>query len=987
MLKKLVRRVSGRGDPSTESHHNDVPIVQPKLRNPNMDVSKFKTVESSTPKKVDVVTVEHPRFAGPTPPFILAYEGRFDELKAAIQENPYIVEEAYNYNGNTPLLSRQEESDELFIPPPLVPKNVRAALAIGDVRRMSREDRWVLSKGFDESSLLHYACAGNRLQIVKYLIEHAGADRHAVNINQKPAEYYTDSDAILEYIWSRDRQQQYQSSRDDKSRAKTKSGRILKPRASEYLEKLKVTLDKVNIPDEASDAPDDQSTGIVFTSRKPFSDENVTRKPFANVPLVADDGETSSHRSSFTAGDGQGSTTNSRRLSKRRMSRVLSTRRMQEQENDDAKSERSQKRAPPLPPSLAALVASNQSRPLPPPPSATVTEAPKVSSDESLLDEIEVPSEAGSEAGGEVNLLSALYRPPIVLRRLSVNSSNSGHSEETKSSRGDRREQETAVQREAKRESRRAVGDTNKSVRQRPPPPPPAPTGAGAPPPPAPPQAKATHQPLPPAPAAAKTPPPPQPPSSSTATVTFDRLPTSATKGSPEHKGEASFSAAFVSSIRSPSLSKQFPERRSSYRSNRELIDDEFELALQLAFQEAKEKNDRIQAEAKETQHLHQLERAADILKRFRPIEHLANTLLSENSETQEHVYKRAQRNLRLLQQQQQQRRPLQSQQQSDRRAPPGKTQVTFHASDRYSEAGDSIVSAASSSVAPSLSSVLVPSHVRSKRGVSCESVTFLEMIWQHASRKMNRGVFDTPAEHANSRQAREFHALRQEAYRDGVRMLKREFRSYAHKENWEGIELLRMKALTTMLELRRRMRAARRAEKLGLAASSASVGDGDKDVAVLASPEASPMPRSLRKSVSFAGQHHRLPTTASAAPVAEGTGEMRGGLKRKKSVVDVLLAEGQRADDSFHLNRSMSRSFSRSQSMRLSTGARGILTVQDLATEDVDDPDMQAALEEEQLLRHAVRRLSTVDNDFDLEKELEALQRRMELTELFGRK
>lgn len=965
-----------------------------------MDLSKFKTADSSTPKKADVVTVEHPRFAGPTPPHILAYEGRFEELKAAIQENPYIVDEAYNYNGNTPLLSRQEENDELFIPPPLVPKNVRAALAIGDVRRMSREDRWVLAKGFDESSLLHYACAGNRLQIVKYLIEHAGADRHAVNINQKPAEYYTDSDAILEYIWSRDRQQQYQSSRDDKSRAKTKSGRILKPRASEYLEKLKVTLDKVNIPDEASDAPDDQSTGIVFTSRKPFSDENVTRKPFASVPTVPDDGDASSHRSSFTAGEGHGSTTNSRRLSKRRMSRVLSTRRMQEQENDDAKSERSQKRAPPPPPSLTTLVASNQSRPLPPPPAAAAPGTAKVDPDASLLDEIEVPSEAGSDAGGEVNLLSALYRPPIVLRRLSVNSSNSGHSEETKSSSGDRREKETASQREAKRESRRAAGDTNKSVRQRPPPPPPAPPGAGGPPPPAPPQAKATNLPLPPAPAAAKTPsppqppshpqqkqqpPPPQPPSSSTATVTFDQLPTSSAKGSPEHKGEASFSAAFVSSIRSPSLSKQFPERRSSYRSNRELIDDEFELALQLAFQEAKEKNDRVQAEAKETQHLHQLERVADILKRFRPIEHLANTLLSENSETQEHVYKRAQRNLRLLQQQQQQRRPLQSQLAADRRSPPGKTQVTFYASDRYSEAGDSIVSAASSSVAPSLSSVLVPSHVRSKRGVSCESVTFLEMIWQHAARKMNRGVFDTPAEHANSRQAREFHALRQEAYRDGVRMLKREFRSYAQKESWEGIELLRMKALTTMLELRRRMRAARRAEKLGLAASSA---EGDKDVAVLASPEASPMTRSLRKSVSFAGQHHRLPTAATTVPATEGTGEMRGGLKRKKSVVDVLLAEGQRADDSFHLNRSMSRSLSRGHSMRLSTGARGILTVQDLATEDADDdPDMRAALEEEQLLRHAVRRLSTVDNDFDLEKELEALQRRMELTELFGRK
>lgn len=915
---------------------------QPKLRSTNVDLSKVKQTESSAKqsKKEEFVTVEHPRFVGATPPHILAYEGRFDELQAVIEENPYIALETFNYNGNTPLLTRQEENDEMFVPPPLVPKNIRSALAVGDVRRMTREERWVLAKGFQDSSLLHYACAGNRFRIVKYLIEVVGVDRHVLNSNHKPAEFYSNNDAILEYIWSRDHQQQHSAGRSDANRAKTKSGRILRPRASEYLEKLRVQLVNANQnADDLSNTQDDdnssQGGGIVFKSKVPFAD---TQRPFSNV-----EEETASRRSSFA--DSQ-SGTNSRRLSKRRLSRVLSTKRMQENESASASRRPSEDSIQGV--SVPPIVTSSRTRaPPPPPPLPDAEVAPldrKNDEKENLLEEIEKPL--------VTSLLDELEKPSVQAIK-EHNWIGIAEGEE---------ERKTSAAAAA------AVVSSSASVplppgRRVPPPPPssslPPPnvtSSTAAPPPP----------PRPPAPAAVAPPPP-----TTIVHVVSDHFhhstfpppppPPSMTRPKPpslrnEHGLEQ---------LQEDHGMETMPLRRSTYRSNKDVVDDAFEAALQLAIEDAKARNDRIQSEEKESQHIHQLERAADILKRFRPIEHLANTLLSENSESQEHVYRRAQRNVRLLMQQQQQH----SQKMKLARFP-GEGGGAF--SDKWSDAGDSVITTIT---APSLSSYLPSTQERFKSNVSCESVTFLEMIWQNAAKKMNRGVFDTPAEHANSRLAREFHALRQEAYREGVRLLRREFKSYAQKETWEGIELLRMKALTTMIELRRRLRAAQRAEKLGLMAASSN---GPPE-----SPVTSPFSRSLRKSVSFATTSHSHKATASSALVVHGGGS------RRKSVMDVLYAEGQRGKEEETKLSASNSSFRVGDfhGSKMSPNAQGIMTVQELSDEAPANEETWQVREEERLLRQAVRRLSTMDNDFDLEKELEALQRRMEMSELWGRK
>lgn len=144
--------------------------------------------------------------------------------------------------------------------------------------------------------------------------------------------------------------------------------------------------------------------------------------------------------------------------------------------------------------------------------------------------------------------------------------------------------------------------------------------------------------------------------------------------------------------------------------------------------------------------------------------------------------------------------------------------------------------------------------------GKNLESVSFRELIWKQAGRKMNRGLFDStvtlPSGDGNAgssfqrsfqrnfhdstvakksgkntsrpqsnidvvnsgnkttRAAMELQSLRADAFNAGMRQLRRDFRKYADKESWEGIELLRVQALTTLLVLRRKLRQQQRNQR-----------------------------------------------------------------------------------------------------------------------------------------------------------------------------
>jgi hypothetical protein len=107
------------------------------------------------------------------------------------------------------LLTQEEEEDETYLPPPQIPKTIRAALhAFADSSsyssssssyRLNHDQRWLIQNSFNGSTLLHFACAGDGLEIVKYLVAE-GADLNLVNEVHRPAEFYTMNDEIKELI-------------------------------------------------------------------------------------------------------------------------------------------------------------------------------------------------------------------------------------------------------------------------------------------------------------------------------------------------------------------------------------------------------------------------------------------------------------------------------------------------------------------------------------------------------------------------------------------------------------------------------------------------------------------------------------------------------------------------------------------------------------------------------------------------------------------
>ena len=140
-------------------------------------------------------------------PHIIAYKGDVSKLKDLITNqldgDTSFLHHLYDYTPGKSLLTKEEEDDEFYIPPPQLPKLIRAALKIQNVNNMTRDQRWLLQHAFQQSSLLHYACAADHYDMVSFLIDN-GHDVNLLNAAGKPSEYYTQSDDIRELLWSKE---------------------------------------------------------------------------------------------------------------------------------------------------------------------------------------------------------------------------------------------------------------------------------------------------------------------------------------------------------------------------------------------------------------------------------------------------------------------------------------------------------------------------------------------------------------------------------------------------------------------------------------------------------------------------------------------------------------------------------------------------------------------------------------------------------------
>jgi hypothetical protein len=134
------------------------------------------------------------------PANLLAFGGDVQELKkvltALLARDPDSVNARYDFFPGA-----LEPLPESFQQPALVPSRIRSALAVGDAARMTLEQRWLLKYGFSDSTLLHYACAGDQLEVVDLLLGY-GAAKDAMNVAGRYPEYYTFDDGIQNLLWS-----------------------------------------------------------------------------------------------------------------------------------------------------------------------------------------------------------------------------------------------------------------------------------------------------------------------------------------------------------------------------------------------------------------------------------------------------------------------------------------------------------------------------------------------------------------------------------------------------------------------------------------------------------------------------------------------------------------------------------------------------------------------------------------------------------------
>lgn len=146
---------------------------------------------------------------------LAALHGNIRLLKRGIEEDVDLLSKQFQCS-DLRLVEDCELNDTEYVPPPLLPRLVRAAVhnctdlldeTVGCEygtfgllsRRLPLDQRWLISFGFGHAPLLHYACAGNRLDVVKLLLS-MGSNVQAVNAVHRTAEEYTTSRDILELL-------------------------------------------------------------------------------------------------------------------------------------------------------------------------------------------------------------------------------------------------------------------------------------------------------------------------------------------------------------------------------------------------------------------------------------------------------------------------------------------------------------------------------------------------------------------------------------------------------------------------------------------------------------------------------------------------------------------------------------------------------------------------------------------------------------------
>lgn len=381
--------------------------------------------EASVLEDVSTIPINH------DPVHIACLKGNFLRVSDVISLDKSVLNRKFDF-CDYDLLSVDEQDDSTYLPPPQIPKTIRAALQTVDVSRMNRDQRWLIHNSFRQSSLLHYACAGDQVEIVKYLLME-GADANVVNEALRPPEFYAMNDEIRELLLTAKRKNApkahaewfHEESNSQNPLGNSSGQKLLKARAPPP-------------PPASRSEPSEEQPRPSPPPRPPMG--LPPRPPPA--PTQPQLPRTESNVSEES--DGR---RNSKRLSARRLSRVLSTRRNSEKDHVSTisditneseahkashQSQQTQRLPPPPPPAPIAAPPpprpTAQSRPPPPPPgNKTGGPAPPPppqppASHRRSLTSLLFDDDDESEKKEAITPPPApqLSRPPLVVKRLSV---------------------------------------------------------------------------------------------------------------------------------------------------------------------------------------------------------------------------------------------------------------------------------------------------------------------------------------------------------------------------------------------------------------------------------------------------------------------------------------------------------------------------------------------------------------------------------------
>lgn len=329
-----------------------------------------------------------------TPSFLMeaniaALRGDLATLKLHLSQRPGLLNHVFpTYLSAGPLLTPEEEEDKHYHPPPIFPRSLKGALSL-EAKDMSRDQKWLIDHGFAGSTLLHYACAGDQLEIVHYLLEQ-GIDKTITNQCKKVAEFYTINDLVRQSVYG---QQQEKKLVPKKSSLLLDLQRVVENRSRQPPPALEQDVK----PKPMLLAPVSAESVVLPVSapQQPLVRHHVPPPP-PPPPQPAQTAQTSTEESAGSR--------DSKRMT-RRMSRVMSARRMSASSDvskvSDEKTEKEGKLALCVA-HLSAMLKDDSNKP------------------KSKLRTIF--GSAGELLPPPTPMLEVpVYRPPLAMRRLSVN--------------------------------------------------------------------------------------------------------------------------------------------------------------------------------------------------------------------------------------------------------------------------------------------------------------------------------------------------------------------------------------------------------------------------------------------------------------------------------------------------------------------------------------------------------------------------------------